>query len=240
MGVLVREGTAEIEGLSVRDVAGPGLVVYSWADGQSDVRCTDCSFSDVALAGVFAAGASGGTTVTLEDSTITDVGLEPASGLSTGVLVAEGTGVPAVLLEDSEVSGVEYAALLVTGDAAVQVRGGHLAGGSGALLHEKLQVHGNAVYATGIGPWDGATGLLLEGVELSTGAGPTVLLHEASATLDGTVWDGGSLQQQSCDSVLPVEHPEEAPEFVACPEVELPVVDVDPRLVGLPPVDILF
>ncbi|MCB9778787.1 MAG: hypothetical protein H6742_09510 [Alphaproteobacteria bacterium] len=240
LGLVFREGTLDAERLTVRDVAGPGISVVSWSDQPASLHCTDCLIEDVALAGVLVGGRDAERPVTLDGCSISGVAPDPASGLSAGLLTTNVSGPPSLQVTGCEIGDTQHGALVVSGEGAIQVHDSTLHGGSGATLGGGLDVHGNAVYATGIGPWDGSAGLLIEGSDLVPGAGETVLLHAASATLQEVAWEGGTLRQQRCEDVAPVVGADQAETFVDCPGTDLLVVDIDAVPIGMPPIEGLF
>ncbi|MCB9778791.1 MAG: right-handed parallel beta-helix repeat-containing protein [Alphaproteobacteria bacterium] len=240
-GIYAQQGTVSADGLVVRDIAGPGLVLQGTDDGAAtSLSCTDCDISGVRQAGVIAVGQAPGTQVAIDGCSIQDVAVDDGSGLSIGMLFTETSQPPTVTVRDCEVSGTAHGALFVVGNGAVDVQDSTLHAGSGAT-YGGLQVHGNAVYATGgIGPWDGATGLRLTGNQLVPGSGDTVLLHDASATLQDNDWGGtdGVLRQQHCDEALPVEGGDEAPRFDDCPGWDHLVLEIDTMPTDTPPVEL--
>ncbi|MCB9778790.1 MAG: hypothetical protein H6742_09525 [Alphaproteobacteria bacterium] len=243
-GLVLQGGEVDAERLTIERVAGPAATVRGVSEGEPGrLSCEACLFQDAAFAGVLAIGSAGGTQVQLTDSTIAGVTAADSVDQAWGVLVTHEDGVAEVSLEDSTVSDVQHAALAVVGDADVQVRGGTLDGGTGGTVGGVLDVHGNAVYARDLPAGDGGTGLWLDGVRLGQGAGASVLLHGASATLTDTSWDSaeGELLQQHCSAdSSEVAGAEESPRYTRCPETEQLVVEIEPNPMGLPPVDQLF
>ncbi|MCB9778785.1 MAG: hypothetical protein H6742_09500 [Alphaproteobacteria bacterium] len=235
-GIVVLGGEVEADGLVVRDAAGPGLVVSPWDAASASATCTGCRFEEVEMAGAAVIGGEHGGTLALEDCVILGVAADPSANLSVG-LMAAGASAPATLLaEGCTVDEVGVAAVVAQGEVAVTVRDSDLGGGSGATIAGGLDVHGNVVYATHTTPWDGSRGLRVEASTLSPGAGDAVLLHDASMTLSGTTWDGGTLRQQHCVDSAAVDGLAEAPEAVICPDRDVLIMDLSDSPFQFPPI----
>jgi hypothetical protein len=115
----------------------------------------------------------------------------------------------------------------LTGEGSYQVLDSMLTGGQGQLLQSGTRVHGNAVYASaGVTAWDGTSGLLLAGCQLVDSAGAAVMLHGASATLDGNTYTGNTVDliQQSCDGLVAPIGLAEVPSIDLCPAYDHVVV----------------
>ena len=172
---------------------GPGA--YSVNAGE--LVLSGCTLAGNSFAGALAGG--GDATLRVDTTTITDTLPDAEYGGGFGVYAIGAGGPVAVTLTDSTIGPHRYAAVWLDGQGSYDLRDNSLSGSDGFVLGQ-TQVHGNAIFAqNGVGAWDGNLGLHLAGNDF-TGAPPVaVLLHDASATLDGNSWSGAlHVLQQDC------------------------------------------
>ncbi len=198
--------------LGVRDVAGPAFVAM---DGGS-ARCTQCSFTSPSLAGAIASAGR----VELVRTDIRDVADDPTIRGAVGVLVSA-NGV--ATLDDVVVGATSLAAVWVDG-GVLDATDASFAGGGGLRLRDDLILHGNALYVTG------GADVSLDGVAITKGAGPVVLLNGSTAALTAIEWsaDGLALVQQACSPDVPLAIGwESAPSSVMCSGEDLPTININ-------------
>ena len=216
--------TVDAQGLKVEGNQGAGLYVT-----EAAIDCSMCSIRDNAFAG--AAVLQGGQ-LRMVDSVVEEVRSDAALGGGVGVL-AWTDGAPAsLLLEGVTSSGAPLAALWVEGPATVEVRDSTLAGGSGFGAYPGITLHGNAVFARDVPPWDSAVGLVLQS-SLLTGEGEVgALFHQCTGHLTGNIWGDPSVplrQQGTCDELEP-PGPDLPPAWGGCNDTWLPTLYLRPYL----------
>ena len=210
--VLVQaDATATMTGLTTIGGDGPGLIVGSGAVAA----CTGCTLEDAGFAGVVLSGA----TLTLTDVAIGPSRSDAQAGGGVGIRAGPSDSLPARLdLVGGEVAAGPFGGVWLVGDGAWNIDGATVHGGEGLPLGRDVTVHGNAVYATGTGPWDGASGLRVAGATLAD-ARIAVLLDDASAILTDVTWSRNALdlQQQRCDADTTPLAADVAPTTSICP-----------------------
>lgn len=186
------------ERLTIAGTQGPGLYTYG-----GTLRCEACQITDNTFAGALVVK---GSTLDLTDSTVADTLPDAEYGGGFGVYATSLYGSPTITISGSSIGPHLYAGVWLDGPGAYDIRDNVIAGSTGTPIAAST-MHGNAVFAeSGTTPWDGATGLLLSGNTFSDASAIAVLLHAASATLDGNSWsgNGSDLRQQSCADVSPL------------------------------------
>ena len=224
------EAVIEATNLTVVDSQGPGL--FSAED--SSMSCTDCILTGNAFAGAVVWAAD----LVVADSQISGTIMDANEGGGMGIYAAtEGVMTTRLTLTGTTIEEHSYAAVWLLGNGEYVLQDNELYGGSGAPLAlpdgSELLLHGNAVYATfGVQPWDGETGLLLEGNAFRDSVGPALFLDDSSATLSGNQYSANAtdLLQQNCDEAMPPEGLEEAGDTELCPQYEYMTVDFQFRI----------
>ncbi len=188
----------------LRATEGPGLYGYGGAEGE----VVDSVVADNRFAGVmFLSGRLRIEGTTIEGS-LPDDGIGGGFGVyaASNFIVFGGFILDVV---DSTIGPHPYAAMWAYGPGSYRLSGNELYGSEGVPLGN-WQAHGNAVYAWGgVQPWDGTSGLLLEGNTFVDAEAVAVLLNGAGATLDGNVFQGSAreVHQQRCEGVPRVPSP---------------------------------
>jgi hypothetical protein len=113
-----------------------------------------------------------------------------------------------------------------------------LSGGEGQAPHDWIQLHGDAVYATGgVAAWDEdtQTGLLVQGNTLRDSAGAGVFLDGSVATLADNTWTSNTIDlvQQRCESTVALtdEAVVGVPTLELCPAQNHAVAELDYALI---------
>ncbi|MFZ5480943.1 MAG: right-handed parallel beta-helix repeat-containing protein [Myxococcota bacterium] len=181
--------TVSLTDVDVTGVEGPALYV-----ADAEVVVSGGTFSEYAFAGAV---------VYLGDLVATDAVFAGAAGDGDllGVYASDRAGTPAIELDGVTVAAHTYAGVWLEGAGAYVLSGCDLAGSEGVESHERV-VHGNAVFANGVGPWTGTEGLLIEGSSLHDSPSAAVLLHEGSGTFAGNTWAGNDadVAQQAAET----------------------------------------
>lgn len=196
-------GVVSATGLTLRGNEGPGVYLSS---GGVSFSCTDCAIEDNAFAGVVSRHDS---SVRLEACTLQGTRVQENLGGGFGVYaetIHPGYESSLELLgntiEDNPIAGV-----WLSGDGSYQLVDNLVRGGEG-WSRGGVTKCGDAVYARmDTGPWDGRTGLLMQGNTLSSSIQAGLFLNGASATLEGNAWSGNQT-----DLIRQGEHCEAAPE----------------------------
>ncbi len=185
-----------------------GIVVL----GGASLTAEACEVSASKGVGINAMGS--GTVVSLHETTVRSDLSDESGAWGYGIQVADGANLEA---ESCELSGSQSIWILA-GDAGTRVslrsteiqdafRGNAIHGGEG-WSREGLSKCGDAVYVRdGATPWDGSSGLLLEGNELLNGRGAGLFLDNASGTLSGNSYADNltDIIAQGADCDLPPE-----------------------------------
>ncbi len=215
VGVAAQMGAAvDGAGVEVRGTEGPGLYVVA-----GSMTCNDCDLVQNAFAGALLTRGTLALTATRVEGTLPDAEL----GGGVGVLVTAQFGAPGLLLDGVDIGPQPYAALWLDGPGSYEVRDSELSGSTGVDVFGTT-VHGNALFATGVGAWDGSSGLNIVDSALTNSAGAAVFLHDAAATLAGTRWSGNGVdvRQQHCvtQPALSPEQLDGAPVVAICPPAD--------------------
>ena len=216
-----RGATVHALGISVTGTEGPGVFVTD----EGMLSCEGCTLQDNTFAG---AVVWFGGVLELTDAVITGNEADGEVGGGVGIYASDRGGSSTLVLDSSEVTEHDFAAVwLDTGgavdDGSYALSGNTLSGGAGQNLSPNVHVHGDAVFTTGgVTAWDGERGLLLEDNTFQDSAGAGVFLDGSSAYLSGNTYIGNAvdLWQQDCEGVpLPIGL-EEAPVVEMCPEYD--------------------
>ena len=218
---LVCQGGANVNasGISVTGTEGPGMFVTS----EGRLSCEECTLEGNAFAG--SVGWNG--FLELIDAVVTGNASDDELGGGVGIYTSNRWGTSTLILRDSEVTAHPLAAVWLDSgwpfdDNSSSLTGNTLSGGGGQTLSPAVQVHGDAVFATGTSAWDGERGLLLESNTFRDSTGAGVFLDGSSAQLLDNTYIGNAvdLWQQGCEGVpLPVGL-EEAALVELCPEYD--------------------
>ncbi len=193
VGVAVLGGAvATLDGLAARDTDGIGLVVHDAA-----ATCADCAVSGAELVGVYARAAD----LSLDGGAVTDTRAVDGEG-SFGLVIDAVDAAPRVTLAGVRVSGHPSVAVWLEGPADYDLQDVDLVGGAPYRLRAGIDVHGDALVARG-----GITSsdLRLVDATVRDAGGAGLLLHGASATLDGVTLTGNATDvvQQACADDAP-------------------------------------
>ncbi len=172
-------------------------------------------------------------TLLLEDSVITGTGSSVDLGGGVGVYAADQweAGSPYVQVAGCTITDNLVAGVHLTGAGSYLFGDNHISGSRG-LAHGSTTRCGDGVYAGGVMPWDGSTGLLLEGNAIEDNQGAGLLLDDAWATLSGNDWSANEpdLLAQGGACLSPREDYAEAPNREVCPEWDRPTCQLEFRL----------
>lgn len=182
--------------VAIADVDGPGLLVDGGRATLSDGAVAGTGFASIAVRG----GSLEAHRVGLQDAAF-----HPQLGGGTGLWAQhQASAATSLLLTESTLSGHDFAAVWLIGDGDFVVRDNHLVAAGPAEPREGVLVHGDGIVVSeGATPvtTETDTGVLLSGNHIAGAAQAAgVLLHGASATLDGNTWEdnGVDLRQQAC------------------------------------------
>ncbi len=202
-GLDVVEGAqATGSGLEIHSNQGPGIYV----NGEDSIlTCSECALQGNQFAGaVVVAHAS----LVLENSIIEGTTAQENLGGGVG-LYAEALegGPPSLTVADSTIQDNPLSGVWLSGEGSFALIGNTIRGGGG-WTREGLTKCGDAVYAReGVTAWDGSSGLLLEGNQLTGGLGAGLFLDHAAASLSGNSYADNAvdLVVQGTDCATPPE-----------------------------------
>lgn len=211
------QGGAEVSaaGVELRGHEGPGLYVVEGAR----ISCDACLVHGNQFADAVVLGGS----LELVGGNVSEGLPHPSEGGGLGVYATSTFGRSSVLLDGVTLAGHPLAAVWIEGEGDYQVLDSRIEGGAGVEVGGRL-LQGNALFARdGVRPWSEGDGLLLQASQLVSGAGASVLLHDASGSFEGNTWEGGALDvvQQHCAHVEPLEEVEGAHDVEICPDGDL-------------------
>lgn len=224
-GLVTQTGVSLIAtNLVVEDTDGPALAVL----GASSVSCTSCEFSDSTFAG---AVVWGGSSLELISTAIERTSPDASQGGGIGIYATDQyDGSVSLRVEDCTIEDQPYAAIWLWGPGSYDVRDSTLSGGYGFEMSlpggEVLLLHGDGVVASGgVGMWDGAQGLILEGNEIRDAYRFGVLLNGSSAWLEGNGFadNATDLVWQDCEEVDEPQGLDGVPVLDLCPVYNEPV-----------------
>ncbi len=224
LGLAVFDGASvAASDLVAHDNQGPGL--YAWGEGPA-LTCTGCTLHANRFAGavVFEDGA-----LEIRSSTITDTQDRGDLGGGVGVFahVDPEYDVASLVVADSTISGNPVAGVWIDGDGIYQLSGNTISDNYG-VAHGSTTRCGDGVFARGCEPWDGATGLLLEGNTISGNAGAGLMLDGSSALLEGNTWFDNApdllVQGAACSEAQ--DDWSEAPSAELCPSWDRPTCEL--------------
>ncbi len=226
------------ERLTVRDVAGPGLAAQQvdavQTGSQSNLLCVDCELIGNGFAGLLADGSQ----ASLVRTTIRDTVEAPSVS---GVYGVVHRSTWALILDEVTIGPHDHAGVYVEGDSRALIAGSSIDGADGSV-RDAPWPRGNGVVAvdTRASPGGLVTGLRIEDTSIAEAGGGAILLHRASAGLDGLELRDNwrDLIQQACEDVgtvppLGAEEAEthddclearwlEPPRFVLLPAISAP------------------
>ena len=190
-------GALEVSGFNSTVNQGPALLVLSGGSIVADGGSIDGSL----YAGVALLGGS----LQLADTTITDGAPDPALGGGVGLFASAretySQGALDIVLRGVTIGAHPISAVWIEdgADGSFDFEDVDFTGGAGVALSNGARVHGNALYAYGTRPWDGARGLSIRDAVLHDATGCAVLLDAGTATIDA-VWEANAndLVQQKC------------------------------------------
>ncbi len=225
LGVGVQdEATVSASGLLAQGNEGPGLVL--WVNAAR-LDCTDCRLLDNQFAGVVVVD---GSTLELRSSTIsnTEEGADLGGGVGFYAAQQEDWDPPSLLVIDSTLSDNLAAGGWLSGQGSYHLESNTFSGGIG-IPHGTGTRCGDGVYARAASAWDAGSGLLLQGNTLSDNTGAGLFLDDASAALDGNLWQANTpdllVQGEACLS--PGDDWAEAPSSEICPAWDRPSCDLE-------------
>jgi hypothetical protein len=195
-GVLLNgDGTATIEGGTISDNEGPGLVCY-----YTDASLTGTTLLRNEYAAVTAAEDS---ILTLDGIRVEDTREGPDGG-AFGVITKSGPrGAPRLTVHDSIIGPHAVAGIWFGGPGSLNVEDSDIAVSPGTA-RGATRAHGNAIFAndTTADPAD----LHIAGNRFHGDGGIPVVLHHATGTFDANVWetDGVDVTQQACGDLVPL------------------------------------
>lgn len=204
-GVIGQQGASlELVDVTLREVEGPGLYLF-----DSLLHCTSCAVQDTEFAGIATLGGE----LIFEGGSVQDVAPNPDLGGGVGLYAWRNPAMPVLTLIDTLIAGTVGPAVYLRGsgrydfDGVVMTDPASPARAPGFLALE------------GVLPWNGTTGLRLQGGSVS-GFGHVGLLLEASgAQLDGVSFSdlaGVDVFRQHCADELPLDVLSGAPTVQAC------------------------
>ena len=209
--VAIADGTGVLEGVHIEGTQGIGAAL----EGGS-LTLVDCEVVDSELAGVFTA--RGALVVT--DTTVDGVVSEDTAGIGVGIAAIQSPdAAPGVVtLDGSRIEGADHAAVWLGGSGAHTLTDTTLVGGPRQPLLA-TEVHGDALVIR-----SGQARLVEVTLESAEGAG--LLLHDATAELDGCAFNDNAVDiwQQACG--VPIEAPE-GTNATLCPATDQPVLELD-------------
>lgn len=181
-----RGASLAIDDAQFADVRGPAM--RATEDGF--IACTQCSVVGSQFAGVVVDGGD----VALTDSEVLDSTADPTFGGGVGVFVGNHAGPGGVSLTRNLLSGHPLAGVWVEGENTVDIADSVLVGSAGVAVRDGLNVHGNAIFARGLGS------LHVRSSEVKDSVDVGVLLEASTGTFTEMVWrnNGVDLAQQSC------------------------------------------
>ncbi len=173
---------------------GPGFFVHAGGRVEADgIRVSGNRFAGVLI--------TDGSAL-IVNATITGTLPDAQWGGGCGVYATDLGGAPSVVVTDSEIGHHPYAAVWLDGPGSYQILDSKIAGG--ASVADRDWAHGNAIFAeNGIVPWNGQTGLLLNGNTIHDALEVGVFLDDSSASFVDNLWDTNRLDlvQQGCNRV---------------------------------------
>ncbi len=222
-GIAVRDqGVIIAEDLLIQGNEGPGL----YGSSSGSLTCTGCTLLDNRFAGAVVLD---GASLELGSTTITD-SLESADlGGGGGVFAAQQDDLaePTLRVHDCTISDSVVAGAYLSGAGSYRLTGTTITGSSGVPHGDTVRC-GDGVYATGVAPWDGTTGLQLMGNTLTGNAGAGLFLDDALADLDANTWSSNEtdllLQGDVCQEHL--DDWAQVPDREICPEWYQPTCDL--------------
>lgn len=222
--------TLDADRVEVSGTEGAGVVVVSGCVA----RLADPTVSANRYAGIVL----GGGALTVTGGSVEGTVPDPGKGGGVGLLGQADGEAPRLLLDGVSVTDNTLGGLVFLDPGAWEVRGGVVAGAE-PEVRGASHLYGQAVLAHGTSPWDGTSGLHLDGVGLQDSGGTAVLLDGGAATLDGVSWARVAtswpvdpvLVQQACTDTTPRVDPGSAPSARICVPPDVVVGEV-PRFTG--------
>ncbi len=217
IGLVVERGASlEAVHTALAGNQGPGLLASS---PETRASLDHCTIEDNQFAGVI----TGGAELVLSDSVIQGTTVHADLGGGSGLYAFhdEEGHAPSLALSDSVVRDNPIAGVWLDGPGSYQLSENTIHGGEGWTRGSLIKC-GDAVFARdGVQPWDGDSGLLVEGNILLDGLTAGLFLDEASATLSGNRFMDNSVdlirQGSACDSVPEGYHSEPIATAELCP-----------------------
>ena len=209
--------TLQASGTEIARTEGPGLYVVA----KGEANMTDLTLRENHFAGVLVAAG----TAQLARTTIADTSPDAEWGGGFGIYTTARFGISSLSLTDSSIGPHDYAAIWLDGVGAYDIENNVLSGSEGIVLQGR-PAHGNALFAeNGVTPWNGSMGLYLAENTLYAAGRVAVLLHGASASIEGNEWSNNTvdLVQQRCVdgvSLLSSEELAEIPVWKQCPAAD--------------------
>lgn len=202
--VVQRDSSADLEGTTLRDIAGPAIYLF-----DAELHCTDCTVQRTEFAGI----ATLGGVLVFEGGLVEDVAASNDLGGGVGLFAWHNPALPVLTFTDTVFRG--------TVGPAVYLRGTGLYDFDGVVMTDPAApaLAPGMMAIEGVRAWAGNTGLRLQGGEIS-GFGHVGLLLEASgASLDGVVFSdlaGVDVFRQHCEDTLPLDILSGSPTVQAC------------------------